>query len=375
MNRVAAVITHSPFGTSEGEILVQGARRASVLDLVAILRKAGLERILLVSGYGELVRRAETFGVEVVPPPRGEPFHLGQTLKRIVAREGLHGLLYFGSGSGGLMTVSNAASLMDFAEREEKGALLNNYYSCDFGSISAADELLRVDLPQIDNSIGFALSDAGWPCYSLPRDVVSQFDIDTPTDLLLLQAADQAGPAMRSFLKKQELANSALSRLVDLLPDRSAHLLIIGRLNPTTWGHFERGVACRTSAIAEGRGIRAYPSQKKTLAGAVMHREGVHAFFEKLSWMADAAIIDSRPVLSEERKIPGPADRFASDMLRPQLVGDRLWREFTEGAVEAPIPVLLGGHSMVNGGLYLLSEACWKDRDLACRLHPDIVDW
>jgi hypothetical protein len=38
-------------------------------------------------------------------------------------------------------------------------------------------------------------------------------------------------------------------------------------------------------------------------------------------------------------------------------------REFTHAAVEAPLPVILGGHSLVSGGLMLLTEAAWKAED------------
>ena len=38
-------------------------------------------------------------------------------------------------------------------------------------------------------------------------------------------------------------------------------------------------------------------------------------------------------------------------------------RDFTRAAVEAPIPVLLGGHSLMSGGLMALNEFAWAERD------------
>jgi len=38
-------------------------------------------------------------------------------------------------------------------------------------------------------------------------------------------------------------------------------------------------------------------------------------------------------------------------------------REFTRAAVEAPIPVLLGGHSLVFGDLMALIEFAWQERE------------
>ncbi len=38
-------------------------------------------------------------------------------------------------------------------------------------------------------------------------------------------------------------------------------------------------------------------------------------------------------------------------------------KEFTQAANDAPIPVLLGGHSLISGGLMLLNEAAWREED------------
>jgi hypothetical protein len=34
-------------------------------------------------------------------------------------------------------------------------------------------------------------------------------------------------------------------------------------------------------------------------------------------------------------------------------------RRFTEAALACPIPLVLGGHTLVSGGLYVLIEAAW----------------
>jgi hypothetical protein len=102
---------------------------------------------------------------------------------------------------------------------------------------------------------------------------------------------------------------------------------------------------------------------------------GIDSFFERLERSTDAAIIDTRPLLAATEPLPPPNDRFASDLLRPELVEDPLWKAFTQAAIDSQIPILLGGHSLVSGGLYLLAEACWKDRELRRRLHPDTIEF
>ena len=57
------------------------------------------------------------------------------------------------------------------------------------------------------------------------------------------------------------------------------------------------------------------------------------------------------------------ADRFWSDLGRPDKIEDAFLTEFTQAANDAPIPVLLGGHSLIAGGLMLLNEAAWREED------------
>jgi len=53
---------------------------------------------------------------------------------------------------------------------------------------------------------------------------------------------------------------------------------------------------------------------------------------------------------------PSLSDRFHSDLGQVERIDDPFVREFTQAALEAPIPVILGGHSLVSGGLLALIE-------------------
>ena len=79
----------------------------------------------------------------------------------------------------------------------------------------------------------------------------------------------------------------------------------------------------------------------------------------------------SRPKAPSRRIWPSAADRFYSDLRQPEKISDPWVRRFTEAAIEAPIPVVLGGHSLVSGGLYALVEAAWaRGEDLARHVEP-----
>jgi hypothetical protein len=78
-----------------------------------------------------------------------------------------------------------------------------------------------------------------------------------------------------------------------------------------------------------------------------------------LASLGEAAMVDTRVLLAhrlgvDERRWPVAEDRFASDLLLPERVGDPWLRALTASAADAAIPVLLGGHSLVGPGVRLL---------------------
>ena len=97
------------------------------------------------------------------------------------------------------------------------------------------------------------------------------------------------------------------------------------------------------------------------MLGFLFDAYGVERGFELLGETCTAAVLDVR-VLLAHRKIRASAhDRFNADLLRWEEIGEPWLREFTAAAARAPIPVILGGHSLVCGGLYLLVEGAWRD--------------
>jgi hypothetical protein len=368
MRRVAGLIFHAPLGESRGERLVEAGRWASALGLARRLRAAGLDEVYIVTPSVGRWPGAE--GVAEFILSETADFHFGKVFARLIARLELHGVLYFGSGAGGLLAEEDLGRLVEFAGEETSRALFNNFYSCDFCSVSDAQRLLRVDLPAIDNPLGFALSDAGIPCLSLPRTAATQFDIDTPTDLLLLARSGLGSPELTAFCTTVKQFHPTLDRALATLTDRSAVTCLVGRVSPVTWSQFETQVACRTSALVEGRGMRAGASPHVPWLRQSLVCDGPDVFFDRLAGACDAAWIDTRPLLSAPDSLPPAAIRFSSDLFLSRDVLDPAWRAFTDAARGSSIPIVLGGHSLVSGGLYLAAEACWKGRNLLRRLHP-----
>ena len=139
--------------------------------------------------------------------------------------------------------------------------------------------------------------------------------------------------------------------------------------------------ACRTRAFVEERGLRAssplawgppetssgatarrsidrVPRPPASVLGLLLDRDGPAALGHLLGRLADAALVDTRVLLAhrlgaDEARWPAPEDRFASDLLLPDRIADRWLRDLTRSALDAPIPVLLGGHSLVGPGATL----------------------
>ncbi len=83
---------------------------------------------------------------------------------------------------------------------------------------------------------------------------------------------------------------------------------------------------------------------------------GIDRFFHRLGAFADAILLDSRVILASRGLWPSDADRFHADLFMDSEVEDPFLRALTAAARSAPVPVVIGGHSLVAGGLAVLLE-------------------
>jgi len=105
-----------------------------------------------------------------------------------------------------------------------------------------------------------------------------------------------------------------------------------------------------------GRANRRSP---RTVLGELLDRDGPASLGRHVAALCDGALLDSRVLLAhrlgaDERRWPDPEDRYASDLLLADHVGDPWLRELTAAAAEAPVPILLGGHALVGPGARLV---------------------
>ena len=368
-------------GTSEGsapERMVSSVRQAVTLDLVErALTVPALHPVVVSTNSEELAEQLSRLPVEVVVDPPDLAFHFGRRLSALIARFGMARCFYMGGGAGPLFPASSMADVADAMLSADRLLVTNNFYSSDFAAFAPTSVLEAHPPPETDNELAWLLGeDAGLPIRELPRTAATQFDVDTPVDLLTLSAHPDVGPHTRACLGEMALDTSAIDAALPLMLDRDATILVAGRVGSTTWGYMERETACSTRVLSEERGMRASGRQARgevrSLLGYYLDAVGLERFFEALATMGQAIFLDNRVIFAHRGLWPSAADRFHSDLRQPVQIEDPFVRALTEAAMAAPVPVVMGGHSLVSGGMYALIEAAWaRGHDVPRHVVPE----
>ena len=306
-------------------------------------------------GTSDGFRAAGASDVAIVSgPPDATSF--GERLRTLVRAERPAGLVVLGSGAIPLATARDLRDLVDVAGSEARVALANNRYSADVVAIAGAwpvlDEL--PDLPS-DNALPRWLANvADYDVVDLRRRWQLAVDIDGPLDLVLIGERADAPVDLRPV-------RAAMAGVRDVAADPAAELVVAGRTSAESVAWLERSTASRTRALIEERGLRTGGAGQRppaSVLGALIERDGPASFGTLLAGLGDAAIVDTRVLFAhrlgrDEAAWPAAEDRFASDLLLPDAIADPWLRELTASAVDAPIPILLGGHTLVGPGLRL----------------------
>lgn len=248
----------------------------------------------------------------------------------------------------------------------EARVLTNNLFSSDLVAWNPSSALRRIEMPESDNILARRLRDAGLAAEVLERSAETQFDIDTPTDLAILWLAGRLGPRLQAEIAALDPDTERLEQVLPLLTDRTAEIIVAGRLGSETWRYLETETACRVRVFSEERGLRAAGREEsggRSLLGDLLQRAGPKGFFEVMAGLGQALLLDSRVIFSHMDWRPSPEDRFQSDRLAIDDIAHPELREFTRSALEAPIPVVLGGHTLVSGGLLLLTDVAWQQSE------------
>lgn len=373
---IGAVIMVGGGGTTDQEQLVLRAQQASALDLIHLLQQQGLERIVVAAPDTAWIP-AGTHVIHDVDVP-SERFHFGTRLADLIVAHRLEPVLYFGGSSAPLLDESITDMLVSLLARSRQGggipshiALTNNLHSSDWVAISHVDTALPLlRTCERDNSIAWLLKESGDYDVRVLAGVrpASSFDLDTPSDLALIARHGAVQPMLRAFLTEQERTLRAIpvDNVLDMLRVGMKTVAIIGRVSPLAWQALNKSSRSWTRVLGEERGMvasgRAEIGAVRSMLVPWIKARGADGFFSDLAEMADAVLFDDRVVFAAMDQHPDSADRFASDLFHLERIRNPWVKDFTTAALAAPLPVVLGGHSIVAGGLYVLAETLDQTR-------------
>lgn len=359
------MLFHGGGGASDIERRLERVRLAVAEHVFGLARRAGFVSLVAITADEEARRTLDGLGVEVRAPVT-EPFHLGVELRTLVEERRLERVCSIGSGAGALLGLEDLARVREALATSEALVFSNNYYSADLVAVTPASALAAIDPPASDNPLPRLLHmQAGLPSQELPRSARSVFDVDTPTDATILLRHPRCPTPVRRVGAWEAEQGARIDAVLRLFVTPEVEVCVAGRVGAPVWAYLETQTACRMRILSEERGMQAAGRDRdgaaRSALGYLYEQLGPRAFFERMATLGDGLVLDSRVLFAHLGLRPSAADRFLSDVFAHDDIADARVAEFTRAAGEAPIPVLLGGHTVVSGGLWALAEMAWPE--------------
>lgn len=364
--RPVLVIFHGGVGHRPAESMMAEARIAAAMVTASSALEAGFEAVIVATDDPQAFRDAPR-GTLVDADREGDAFSYSERLRGVVRHYGLAKPAVMGSGSVPLAGVEEFQFVLEQLDAREPRFVTNNFFSSDLTAWTPGDAIERAGAFTRDNVLPRRLrDDAGLSSVLLPRTTATQFDLDTPADLAVLAVCEGLHPALAAAAAGvPEAIVERYRRVMPVLCDRTQELVVAGRVGSQSWQYLERETACRVRVISEERGLAATPPgyQARSVLGFLLEEVGPERFFQRVGELGDAVVLDSRVIEAHLGIEPSREDRFQCDLMALDEIKDGFLSRFTAAALAAPVPVLLGGHSLVAGGLMALNDQAWLEDD------------
>ena len=381
-------------GGLDPRTLLAEVRRWTTLDTTEkFLGRPDVDTVILATDQADLAREAEALGAAV--HRTGPGFHFGQTLQRLVSEQALGRVVFLGGGSVPLLRTDEADLLLEWVGRGGRHFVANNPQSPDIIGLGSAEAVASLASLRTDNATLFALTDSGHERLLLPETATVSFDLDTPSDVVFLAhevsrlarrgaagtadrrgaagtadrrgaGASGLGPRTTAGLVALRLDLSTLERAADVLrrPDYLP-VSLVGRVSGPIISYLNANLRVRLRVFSEERGMKALgrldEGKVRSLLGFVLEDLGPEYLVERLDGISDAIFWDTRVLMGHLGRRPDEADRFEADLGRWERVRDPALARLCRAAGQATHPFVLGGHSVVAGGLRLLVEGLLED--------------
>jgi CTP:molybdopterin cytidylyltransferase MocA len=350
-------------GNSQVETAVRRARQAAARDLISVLLEGEcIDRAIVATDDRGWEAMLHGLPVQVDLDRPGEPFHFGERLAELIRRYQVEQALYAGCGAAPLMTQAAWLEALDSLGAGSQAAATNNLHSSDWIAFRPVPALLPlIESQNRDNGLAWSLAtEARLPIHALPFSAASRFDLDTPADLLIARVHPGVGTHLRAALIGLDWPGDALDAVIQVMTREGGHLTVVGRSCAAAWGALEQVTRCWVRLFVEERGMiasgRLAGGQVRSLLSDYLERTGHGGFFAALASLSQAVLMDSRVILAARGLWPSAADRFNADLLRWQEVEDPFLRAFSRAASEADVPIVMGGQSVVSGGMAALLD-------------------
>lgn len=349
-------------------------RTAVVMDNIAKLHLLPeLDEVILMTNYPDLAAQARALGVTLAE--EGEaPFHFGRNLQRVVANAQADGVICMGGAAAPFMSVEEFRQLAQNLRSSKSVVYTNNPQSADIVAFTPAASVLQITPPENDNSLATILRDeAGLTRVLIPHSLGAHFDLDTPTDALIMALSPHTGPRSRACLAGLGWDTRRLQGAIARMSEPHCELGLIGRVNPAVMAHINTHTFNRLRVFSEERGMKALAREERgkvvSLLGLMIEEVGVERFFSHLSRICDVCYIDTRVLFAHFKLQLTEEERFLSDLGLVDEISHPWLREFTQAATSCSIPIVLGGHSLVTGGMWAIIDMLKREKALSTTGH------
>ena len=343
---------------------MHGVRRACARDLLErAIETRSFAPIVIVTGDRIFTDSIGYLPVTIDLDHADSSFHFGRRLAEVIDRFELTRVLYMGAASAPLLMSADLAQIAEAAQRHDRAVIANNINSTDWAAITSASIVREwVDMLPSDNSLGWVLSrEAGLEPIGWTPSPATRLDLDVPIDAQIAARHPQCGFRVREAVRQLPWDDGRLRAACEVLRTPASRMILAGRVPSWSVAQMEKTVQCWTRVYSEERGMRAAgrlgAGQVRSLLSDHLHAVGLSRFLADLCSMTDAMLWDTRVLWAANGVWPSEEDRYAADLGLVDLISDPFIREFTQAVLDAPIPIVTGGHALVSGGLWALLES------------------
>ena len=335
---------------------IKEAREEMIFDTSQRMFESGYFDSTIIIGNETLLQKVKKINF-VIFEKIEKKINFGKYLLKIINKYLLDKIFYFGAGSCYFL---NKDEFKFISENTIKGQFIsNNPVSSDFISFSSSDltNEIILNFPNIDNYFSSYLMSKTFLKYlKMPVSLGSVFDIDTPNDFAILSKITHNSGNIGNYISNSIFKNIDLDKFIKVLSSKSSEIFVYGRINPLNLYMAEKNIPCKIRFLSEERGLKIRGKASSSLLKYFFKSENFDNLFKLFENICDGGIFDTRIIFSLFAGEYEQEDVYLSDMKIWQKIKNPFIKFFTKKIAESKIPIILGGHSVVNGGLMALSN-------------------